>query len=88
MVMTGVGSGSLQSHRSAQVLDVGGRGELTPGGNAVCKPALEEERLELCTSCVDGRGVRCRATPYDANLCVRQVAFGPHRSQRCEPAKT
>ena len=44
---------------------IGRRGELTAGSEAVGHEALEEDRVEVRTSEVDGGGVPCRSRADD-----------------------
>ena len=53
---------------AGEVLDVSGGGELAAGGDVVGHPALEEDRLQLCTGGVDGGGMGGGAASDDAEF--------------------
>ena len=57
--VSGQGVWCEREPRGAQVLDIGCCRQLTSRGNAIGEPAFKQERLELCTSCVDCGCVRC-----------------------------
>jgi len=59
-----------------EVLDVGGGGELSPRGDVVGEPALEEDGLELGARGVDGRRVRGRAAADDADARAQRARRG------------
>jgi len=61
---------------SREVLDVGGGGELPPGGDVVGHPALEEHGLELRAGRVDGCRVRGGDAADDAHARAERLGGG------------
>jgi hypothetical protein len=51
-----------------EILDIGGGGELTAGGDAACHEAFEHDGVEVGARCIDRGGVCGRAASDDDNV--------------------